>query len=66
LGAVDRRDPAPHDKPDAARPFKDWLPQVKPSGYSGETDRTPQAFLAQYYLYVRQQNVPFTVSAPAS
>jgi hypothetical protein len=30
LGAVDRRDPAPHDKSDAGRPFKDWLPQVKP------------------------------------
>ena len=40
LGAVDRRDPAPNDKPDAARPLKDWLPQVKP--YSGETDRTPE------------------------
>jgi hypothetical protein len=40
------------------RPFKDCFPQVKP--YSGETDRTPEAFLAQYYLNARQQNVPFT------
>lgn len=58
LGAADRRDPTPRDTKDGARPFKDWLPQVKP--YAGETDRTPEAFLAQYYLYARQQNVPST------
>jgi hypothetical protein len=45
LGAADRRDPPPRDTKDGARPFKDWLPQVKP--YAGETDRTPEAFLAQ-------------------
>ncbi len=56
LGAVDRRDPAPPVSPAAVKPFKDWLPQVK--AYAGEADRTPEAFLAQYYLYARQQNVP--------
>ena len=31
------------------KPYKDWLPQVKAS--LGELDRSPEAFLAQYYLY---------------
>ena len=58
LGAADRRDSAPPPPvgPAVTKPFKDWLPQVTP--FSGETDRTPEAFLAQYYLYVRQQRVP--------
>ena len=56
LGAVTCRDSASPASPAAVKPFKDWLPQVK--SYSGETDRTPEAFLDQYYLYVRQQNVP--------
>ena len=58
LGTADRRDSAtpPPVVPAVTKPFKDWLPQVTP--YSGESDRTPEAFLAQYYLYVRQQRVP--------
>ena len=56
LGAVERREPAPLIGPTMGKPFKDWLPQVK--AYAGEPDRTPEAFLTQYYLYARQQNVP--------
>jgi len=63
LGAADRRDSAPPPPvgPAVTKPFKDWLPQVTP--YSGESDRTPEAFLAQYYLYVRQHHVPATERA---
>ena len=56
LGAADRRDSTPAASPAVLKPFKDWLPQVKP--YGGEADRSPEAFLSQYYLYARQQNVP--------
>ena len=56
FGASDRRDPAQPVGPAAAKPYKDWLPQVKT--YPGEPDRLPEAFLAQYHLYVQQQNVP--------
>ena len=45
LGAVAHRDPASPVSPAAVKPFKDWLPQVK--AYSGEADRTPEAFLPQ-------------------
>ncbi len=58
LGAADRRDPAQPVGPVAVKPCKDWLPQVKAYAYSGEPDRSPEAFLAQYHLHVQQQNVP--------
>jgi len=61
LGAVDRRDPAPPVSPATAKPFKDWLPQVE--AYAGEAHRAPEAFLAQFYLYARQNNVPATERA---
>ena len=56
LGAMDRRDPVPPVSPVAAKPFRDWLPQVE--AYAGEAHRAPEAFLAQFYLYARQNNVP--------
>ena len=56
LGVVDRRDTAPPVNPAAAKPFKDWLPQVE--AYTGEAHRSPEAFLAQFYLYAKQNNVP--------
>ena len=56
LGALDRRDPVPPVSPAAAKPFRDWLPQVE--AYAGEAHRAPEAFLAQFYLYARQNNVP--------
>jgi hypothetical protein len=37
-------------------PFKDWLQQVE--AYAGEAHRAPEAFLAQFYLYAMQNNVP--------
>lgn len=54
LGAMDRRDSAPPVGSMAVKPYKDWLPQVGP--FSGEPDRSPEAFLTQYYLYAR--NIP--------
>jgi hypothetical protein len=56
LGVVDRRDPAPAASPAAAKPFKDWLPQVE--AYAGEAHRTPEAFLAEFYLYAKHNSVP--------
>ena len=58
LGAADRRDAAPPLDTVAAKvkPYRDWLPQVK--AYSGNSDGSPEAFLAQYYLYARHQQVP--------
>jgi hypothetical protein len=57
LGAMDRRDPAPPVSPAAAaKPFRDWLPQVE--AYVGEAQRAPEAFLAQFYPNARQNNVP--------
>ena len=53
---MDRRDSAPTPPLTAAKPFKDWLPQVV--AYSGELDRAPKAFLAQFYLYAQQNAVP--------
>ena len=35
-----------------AKPFGDWLQQV--AACSGEPDRSPVAFLAQFYLYAQQ------------
>ena len=61
LGAMDRRDPAQPVSTAAAKPFKDWLPQVE--AYAGEAHRAPEAFLAQFYLYARQNNVPATERA---
>jgi hypothetical protein len=56
--AAERRDPAPltHASADTVKPYRDWLLQVQ--AYSGESDRSPEAFLAQFYLYTRQQKVP--------
>jgi hypothetical protein len=50
VGAAERRDPAPLPSASAGnvKPYRDWLPQVQ--AYSGESDRSPEAFLAQYYL----------------
>ena len=56
LGAMDRRDPAPPVSPVEAKPFKDWLPQVE--ACAGEAHRAPEAFLAQFYLYARQNEGP--------
>ena len=63
VGAAERRDPAPLPSASAGnvKPYRDWLPQVQ--AYSGESDRSPEAFLAQYYLYARQQKVPASEGA---
>jgi hypothetical protein len=46
VGAAERRDPAPltHASADTVKPYRDCLPQVQ--AYSGESDRSPEAFLA--------------------
>ena len=61
LGTVDRRTSAPPASHPEAKPFKDWIPQVEP--YSGEAKRAPEAFLAQFRLYARQNSVPDTERA---
>ncbi len=63
LGVVDGRgrDPAPAVSSPVAKPVRDWLPQVE--AYAGEAHRAPEAFLAQFYLYARQNNVPSTERA---
>ncbi len=63
LGVVDGRgrDPAPAGSSPAAKPFKDWLQQVE--AYASEAHRAPEAFLAQFYLYAWQNNVPSTERA---
>ena len=43
------------------KPFKDWIPQV--NTYSGEANRAPEAFLAQFRLYARHNSVPDTERA---
>ena len=62
---VDRRTSAlaaPLASHPEAKPFKDWIPQVDP--YSAEANRAPEAFLAQFRLYARQNSVPDTERAP--
>ena len=61
LGTVDRRTSAPLASQPEAKPFKDWIPQVNMC--SGEDSRTPEAFLAQFHLYVRKNFVPDTERA---
>jgi hypothetical protein len=70
VGAAERRDSAPlasasadSDSDAAVKPCKDWLPPAGPSlrcteAYSAESDRSPEAFLAQYYLYATQHQAP--------
>ena len=55
LGTVDRRTSDPPASQPEAKPFKDWIPQVDP--YSGEANRAPEAFLAQFRRYARQNSV---------
>ena len=64
---VDRRTSAlaaPLASHPEAKPFKDWIPQVDP--YSAEANRAPEAFLAQFRLYARQNSVPDTERARQS
>ena len=61
LGTVDRRTSDPPVSQPEAKPFKDWIPQVDP--YSGEANRAPEAFLAQFRLNARQNSVPDTERA---
>lgn len=55
-GAADRT-LASAAREETAKPFKDWLPQL-PAFSGSERNRTPEAFLAQFYLYAHQQKVP--------
>ena len=61
LGTMDRSTSAPLASQPGAKPCKDWIPQV--DTYSGEANRAPKAFLAQFRLYERQNSLPATERA---
>ena len=58
LEAVQRRGftAAPATTPAAAKPFKDYLPQLPV--YTGETSGLPEAFLAAFRVLARQAGIP--------
>jgi hypothetical protein len=70
VGAAERRDSAPFasasaelDSDAAVKPYKNWLQPAGPrctdsEAYSAESDRSPEAFLAQFYLYATQRQAP--------
>ena len=55
LGSVDRSTSALLASQPEAKPFKDGIPQVDP--YSGEANRSLEAFLAQFRLFAQQNSV---------